>query len=299
MRALSAFVMRGRYQAVAAIVGFAAASLILPPISLLSTALLALVALRKGAKESAWVLLFSVLAVGLAGALLTGNALSSILYGLALWTPVWPIAIILRETRRLDWAMETASVVGLLGVVAVYGMVDDPSALWRAKLQSFVQAMLENAPAGFDAATTSRSVEIFSHYMTGAIAGGSVLSLILGLLIARWQQAALFNPGGFRSEFVNLRLHLGMVLAGIGSIAAGLLGGGHLAEIAWNLNGVFLVLFTIGGFSILHAVLTGRSFWIVGVYLALLVVPQLLLPLIALLGLSDIWLDWRKYARRA
>ncbi len=299
MRALSAFVMRGRFQAVAAIIGFAVASFVLPPVSLLSTAMLALVALRKGAQESAWVLLLSVLAVGLTGALLSGNALSPILYGVLLWAPVWPIAVVLRETRRLDWAMEAAAGLGLLGVAAVYGFVDDPSAVWWGRLQGFVHAMLENSSADFDPAVMSKSLEVFSHYMTGAMAGGSVLSLILGLLIARWQQAALFNPGGFRSEFLNLRFHLAVVLAGLACMAAGLLGAGYLAEIAWNLSGVFLVLFTVGGFSIIHAVLAGKSFWIVGVYLALLIIPQLLLPLIALLGLSDIWLDWRKYARRS
>jgi uncharacterized protein YybS (DUF2232 family) len=77
-----------------------------------------------------------------------------------------------------------------------------------------------------------------------------------------------------------------------------MLGGGLVAEIAWNLNIVFLMLYTLGGFAIVHALLGGKSFWIAGAYLALVVMPQFLIPPVALLGLSDAWLDWRKHAKR-
>ncbi len=297
MRSLSAYAMRGRWQAVAVVFGFALASLLLPPLNLLSTAMLALVVLRKGAGESAWVLMFSALAVGGVGLLLGGSPWESILYGLVLWAPVWPIAAILRATRRLDWAMEAAVVLGLSAVALVYGIVDDPSALWRERVKSFVEAMSASAQTDFDADAMVKSVDIYSHYMTGAMVGGSVLSLILGLLIGRWQQAVLYNPGGFSSEFLSLRFSTGPVLAALGCIALGVLGTGSWPEIVWNMSIVFSVLFLLGGLSIIHTVLAGRSFWMVGFYMALLIIPKLLLPPIALLGLSDAWLDWRKFAR--
>ena len=298
MRFLAAFAMRGRLQALVAICGLAFASLALPPLSLLSSALLALVALRLGAKESGWVLLLALLALGLGGVLLTGNAMESVLYGAILWLPVWPMALVLRETRRLEWSMEASAGLGLLAVLGVYLLVDDPVALWRERLQFFTQPMLDNASADLDTVTLAKALDSLSHYLTGAMAGGSVMSVILSVLIARWQQAVLFNPGGFRSEFVALRLHAGVAYAALACIAAGMLGSGVFAEIAWNLNIVLLMLFTIGGFSILHAILGSKSFWIAGIYVALIIMPQFLLPPVALLGLSDPWLDWRKYSKR-
>lgn len=298
MRSLAAFAMRGRFQALAAIFGLALASVAFPPLSLLSSALLALVALRQGAVESAWVLALALAGLGLGGVLLAGDALDAILYGALLWLPVWPMALLLRTTRRLEWALEAATGLGLLAVFGVYLLADNPAALWRERAQFFVQPMLENAPADFDATNLAKALDLFSHYLTGAMAGGSAMSVMLGLLIARWQQAVLFNPGGFRAEFVALRLHTGVAYAALACLAAGMLGSGGLAELAWNLNIVFLMLCALGGFSVLHAVLGGKGFWMVGIYVALLIIPQFLLPPVALLGLSDAWLDWRKRSGR-
>jgi len=298
MRSLAAFALRGRLQALAVICGMALASLVFPPLSLLSSALLALVALRQGTKASATVLALALLSLGLGGILLAGDASAAIVYGMLLWLPVWPMALLLRQSRRLDWMMEAATGLGLLGVFGIYLLVDDPAGLWRERLRQFVQPMLEKPSADFDAAGLAQLPDLFAPYLTGAMVGGSVMSVILSVFIARWQQAVLFNPGGFRREFVGLRLQGGVVYVALGSIAVGLLSGGVLAEIAWNLNIVLLMLCTISGFSVLHSMLGGKGFWIAGVYVALLITPQFLLPPVALLGLSDAWLDWRKYSKR-
>lgn len=295
---MAAFALRGRFQALAVICGLAVASLMFPPLSLFSSAALALVALRHGAKESAWVLLLALLSLGLGGVLLAGDASAAAVYGLLLWLPVWPAALLLRASRRLEWALEAATGLGLVAVFGAYLLVDDPVGLWRERLREFVRSMLENAPPDFDPASLAQVPDLFAPYLTGAMAGGSVMSVILALLIARWQQAVLFNPGGFRREFVGMRLHAGLAYAALACFAAGMLGGGVLAEIAWNLCIVFLMLYTIGGFSVLHALLGGKTFWVVGVYIALLVMPQFVLPPTVLLGFSDAWLDWRKRSRQ-
>ncbi|MDD5034403.1 MAG: hypothetical protein PHE55_06560 [Methylococcaceae bacterium] len=298
MRSLAAFVMQGRLQAAMAIIALALASMLLPLLNLLGAAALALVALRKGVLESAWVLAISAPAVGIIGVLLSGNAHPFVLYGLLWWVLVWPLALLLRETLRLDWALAAASAMGLAAVAASYGLVEDPAAAWLEILQRLFQPMLEQAPADFDTLRMNKALELFSHYASGAMASGLVMSLILGLLIARWEQALLFNPGGFKAEFIGLRLPPALVYLGLGCIAAGMAVEGNMAEIAWNLSGVFFVLFAVAGFAIVHALLGIRTFWLVGIYLMLFFIPHLLLP-IALLGFSDIWVDWRKRLNRA
>ena len=300
MRFFANYTLRGWYQALIAICGFAIASLFLPPVSLISSALFALVVLRKGGMEGGWVLLPAVLSLGLGGSLLMGNAAQGMGYGLLLWLPILPVAVVLRESRSLAWALEVSLGLGLAVVAGVYALVDDPAAWWRERIQGFMQAMSENAPEGFDSAVFAKAMDAFSHYMTGTVVGGSVLSLILGLSIARWLQSILFNPGGFGREFAALRFHPPVVYVGLVSILVGLvLGDGMIAEFTWNMNGLFLILFTLGGFSIIHAILGGKGLWVFAIYLALLFIPKWLIPPIALLGISDLWVDWRNYAKRS
>jgi len=304
MRLIAAYAMRGRYQALVAICGFAIASLLIPPLSLFSSALYALVVLRKGGGEGLWVLLIALLALGAASVLQTGNFMQGLSYGLLLWGPTWPVAVVLRESRNLTMAIETALGLGLTAVLAVYVVVSDPAALWRENMQLFLQALSQNAPEDFDPVKFGNAMDVFSHYLTGLVVGGSFLSLILGLFIARWLQANLFNPGGFGREFSELRLHQPVVYLGLAFICAGiLLREDKLAEIAWNLNGVFLVLFILAGFSILHSILLGgKGVVTLMSYLALvfiLIMLKWLFLLVAFLGVSDPWLNWRKVPKRS
>lgn len=296
MQSLAAFALRGRPQALAVICGLAFASLLFPPLSLLSSAALSLVALRLDIKESAWILLLALLVLGMAGAL-SGSVREAVFYGALLWLPMWPVAVVLRASRRLEWAMTMALGLGLASVLGVYLLVDEPAALWRDRMQSLLRPMLENAPAGFDSTNINQALAFFAHYMTGAMAGGSMMSLLLALLIARWQQAVLYNPGGFRNEFIALRLQPGVAYAALACLVGGSVGG-SFTELAWNLGIVFFMVFTLAGFAIFHAVLGGKGFWLAGIYVALLFMPQLLLPPIALIGFGDAWFDWRKYAKR-
>ncbi len=306
MRFFANYTMRGSNQALFAICGFAIASPFIPIIGILagliSTALFALVVLRKGGMEGLKVLFFSELVMGVFGAMLTGNALLGLAYGLLLWLPILPAALILREFSSLALAMESALALGVTIVIGFYSMVEDPAGYWKGKLMDLLQALSANAPESIDPVKMTGAIDPFTHYMTGAIVAESVLSLVLALLLARWLQAALYNPGGFRREFLNLRLHSVLVYAGLICILTGLIaGGGLIAELAWNVFGGFLVLFTINGVSILHAVLEGKRHWIVIMYMAWFFLPFIpwFLPLIAMLGMSDQWVNWRMRAKNS
>lgn len=298
MKSLAVFIMRGRAQAVIGVAGLALLSLMIPLVSLFSSAALGLVTLRTGARESLWVLLASVAVAAVSGVLLLGNGQAGLVYGLLLWVPVWPVALLLRVSGQLTLALEAGLVLALLAVTGVFLVTSDPSALWSESLQRILDSMREHAPPGFDAAEVSDRLQFFAHYMTGVAAAGSLMSLVLGLLIARWWQAALYNPGGFRAEFVALRLHTATGYAGLTVIALALLAGGGVAEFAWNISAVLFVLFAVAGFSVVHALLGRRGFWLGGVYVALLVIPQILLP-VAFLGFSDPWLNWRQRLMRS
>ncbi|MGZ8189233.1 MAG: hypothetical protein ACXWTN_10775, partial [Methylosarcina sp.] len=104
---------------------FALLSLKFPPISVLSSAAVALVTLRRGASEGFYVLISSGIAAGLLGFFVIGNYQFALLYGMVLWLPVWLISIVLREGRHLSLAVEIAILIGVVGVVGYYLFNDE------------------------------------------------------------------------------------------------------------------------------------------------------------------------------
>ena len=89
---LATYIMRGRWQAATAVSVLAFLSLFMPPISIVSSAALALVTLRRGAYEGLTVFGISLTGMTVLGAIL-GSVSFTALYGLVLWLPIWIVAI--------------------------------------------------------------------------------------------------------------------------------------------------------------------------------------------------------------
>lgn len=295
MRALAAFVMKGRTQAILAIVALTTLSWIISLASLLSTAAVALPTLRRGAFEGGVIAGAALPAVALLGWTLLGSPLQAAGYASALWIPAWLLAVLLRESGQLGLALAGAAVLACLMVGVFFLMYDDPAAAWLEELGRFFRPILEQAPSEAEAQRFRQNLATVSRYLAGTIAAGSMLTLILSLLIARWWQAMLFNPGGFRAEFLSLRLPAGLAYLCLGLLAAAGLTSGGISDMAANLAVPLFTLFLLSGFAVLHGVLAGRphgSFWLAGIYVLLFFLLPLVL-MIALVGFSDTWVDWR------
>lgn len=294
MSFLAAYIMRGRLQAMLVASTLALLSLLFPPVSIVSSAAVSLVTLRKGAYEGLYVLLISAAAAGVLGVFVVGNYLFALGYSLILWLPIWLISIVLREGRSLSLALEIAVWLGVLGVAGIYLFNPEPSALWRQSLNAIFEPML--AAPDLPVEKIKQSLETLSHYMTGVMAASSVSGLLLGLLLARWWQAVLYYPGGFRQEFLALNTRSTMALFSLAVFAAGWLGSGIWSEAAWNIAVILVVLYTFIGTAVVHALLSAmqaKRIFLPLFYLLLFVIPQILLP-VALLGIGDTWLNLRK-----
>lgn len=292
MRALAAFIMRGRGQAALAIAALTILSWAFAPANLLSGAAVALPTLRRGTWEGGGSLALAAPLVVLVGGFLLGSPLEAAGYALALWIPVWLIAVLLRESGQLAVALAGAAILGLLVIMGIYGFVDDPAGLWLDELRRLARPVLEQNHSEAETEVLWRGIMGLSRYLVGAIAAGSVLSVVLSLLIGRWWQALLFNPGGFRREFLDLRLppvsgYLWLALLVLAWITGSELGG--------NLTMPSFVPFLLTGFAVLHALFSRSSaggFWLVGMYLALIFVSPLIM-VVMLIGFSDLWINWR------
>jgi len=264
-------------------------SLIIPPVSVLSSASVALVTLRRGALEGLTILASSSVAAGLLGFFLLGNYQFALLYVLVLWLPVWLISIVLREGRYLSLAVEIAVLIGVVTVVGLYLYNPETSTMWKDILSQML-------PAKAPVEDIQHTIDVMSHYMTGIVAAGSVFSLLFGLFIGRWWQATLYNPGGFRQEYLALDTQPRLALGSIAIVATAWLSSGLLSEVLWNISILLFVLYTFIGTAVLHTVFAATKqarFTVPMFYITLFLIPHAML-LVALTGLGDTWLNLRK-----
>jgi hypothetical protein len=105
----------------------------------------------------------------------------------------------------------------------------------------------------------------------------------------------LYNPGGFRQEFLSLSTQPRLAIGSIVVVVIALLSSGVISEIFWNITILLFVLYTFIGAAVLHAVFASMkmSRYIVPMfYLTLFLIPHAMLP-VALIGLGDTWLNLR------
>lgn len=299
MRPLAAFVMRSR--SAAALVAATAAVLfwLFPPFLIVAGAVIALVTLRQGATEGA---LLAILAgLGAAGLtwLVLGAPWSIMRVLLPCWLSLWLLALVLRTTVSLSRTFQAAALLGLLGVAGFYLVLGDPAVWWSDALERLRQELVGPASLGHSAnqATLNELIDLLQSWaplLPGQAASSGLLLVLMALLLGRWWQASLFNPGGFRAEFHELRL--GRPLA---ALLLALFGGAMLAGWPALTNAALVLgtLFTVQGIALVHALsfkLQLSPAWLVLLYLLLI---PLLSQVVMALGVADAWADFRTRVR--
>jgi hypothetical protein len=117
-------------------------------------------------------------------------------------------------------------------------------------------------------------------------------SMVVMLMIARWCQSALYNLGGFRQEFHQLRLSPAVSGSIVLAMAVCYIFGDQLGR--WlPLLTVPLVFASIG---LAHWLMANRELsktWVAGFYGTLVLLFQIVYPFLASLALMDSWFDIR------
>ena len=242
MRGLAEFIMRGRWQALAvAVVG--AGSLLF---GWLSAAAIALVTLRKGVVDGSWLVLWALLPALLA-AWMSGDVGSIVLLA-----GTFALAATLRVTVSLAMAILASVGLGLIGGAAlllISGEFLDQLVLVFAELIGEIEANMTGAG---EAIALQRPTAM---QVAGILAAGNAVTAVLSLLLARYWQALLYNPGGFRVEFHRLRLPVGATLS-LGALAIVL-----WLQAPWISGWAFVwaVPLMFAGFALVHAWVAATS----------------------------------------
>lgn len=292
MRALAAFIMAGRLQAVTAAVGFSVLALLFPPAALLSGAVVALVALRLGVLPALTVVVPGGAALAVLVGLAAGQPLLGLSVGAAQWLPVLALALVLRRTVSWTATLQAALLLGAGVVAVVYGLVHDPARMWLELMEPLLRPVFEQS--GMPAEEITASLEGVAQGMTGAFAASLSLSLVLTLLLARAWQAALYHPGGFRSEFHSLRV--GRWPAAL-LLALLLLGAWAGWPAALELAMVGLAVYFVQGVAVMHGLAARQQWhkgWLVGMYVLLALMLVQMATVLAALGVIDSFADIRQ-----
>ncbi len=294
--------MRGRMTAVMLTAVTLLASIMLPPLSYLSGAAVGLVTLRAGLAQGLLVAGLALVATALLGQLLFGSMLVGPMGFASLWLPVALAAEQLRrhaELARPLWLLMLLAAALLAGFHLLLG---EPVAWWRELLGELFATALSEAPPppGATASDVEALLDEMATLMSGALSAALLVSASIALLLARWWQSLLYNPGGFGTEFRALRLGRLPSLAVFLLVAAGSwlgLAEAPLRELLLPL----LALYLLQGLAVVHAVIKARgasAAWLVLMYgLLLFALPPAALTL-ALAGWVDNWMDFRALLAR-
>jgi len=237
MRGLAEFIMRGRWQALGVAV-LGSGSLLF---GWVSAAAIALVTLRNGSASGGWLTLWALLPAMIIAAISGDTGSVLLLLG------TFSLAVILRESVSLSLAVMASVPLALLGGAALTLF---NGVFLQELVETFNQALaqLEQELAqGETAEMVFNAVSV--PQVAALLATGNAVIALLSLILGRYWQASLYNPGGFGEEFRALRLPVGAVLL-MASAALVLWWMGA----DWRVWSAVVVLpLTMVGFSLLHA----------------------------------------------
>src|SRR5471032_2651415 len=121
----------------------------------------------------------------------------------------------------------------------------------------------------------ARFASLIAPVLTGLIAALLQIVSVLSLLVGRYWQALLYNPGGFGREFRAIRFPLGLAML---LLAFMLLGPNFGSQLAM-LTPLCSVPLVFAGLALIHGLVAQKRlarFWLVGLYVTLLLFMQLI-----------------------
>lgn len=264
MRSLAEFIMRGRTQAaIVAVIG----------IPIISPAAVALFFMRYGANYSLPVFLATLLPV-LTLIIFGITGIFDGLLGISYLLTVTAAALVLRWSQSWSFVLMTIVITSLVTML-ITGIV--AKAELQAGLESAQELMqtLKSDIAENGGDVSEVDLSLTSRWqILGALASILTIASVLTLALARWWQATLYNPGGFKQEFLALVLHppiaLGCTLAMLSCYVI------SDSTAAWA--SLFMMPLLISGIAFVHWYGNQKDWdtpWYIMFYAVLIIIPPL------------------------
>ena len=287
MRVLVRFILQGRFRAmiIAGLLGGVAQ--ILMPLSLVSSAIVGLVVLRRGEREGFVVLLGVTAIILVINQFVESRPGFDLPVTLLFLGPVFVCASILRITEAQGIAIAAASICAALFAIVIQVYTGDAVSWWGDWLKIVVQGVEGAKYQGFEDNGTLRM-------MNGLIAMLLSLAVIISLLLARWMQAQVYHPGGFGKEFQVLQIP-GRVSTFVALLI--LILAVVQRQLMYDLIIIFGVMYFFQGLAILHHNNKKKGYstaYLMPPYLLLIFIPHYVFVGMACVGISDLFINYRK-----
>jgi hypothetical protein len=273
--------MRGRVQATLVVVACAA----MPVLFWLSAAAGCLVYLRRGMKDASGVLLWALLPALVWWYFGEPRTLMVLLGTLVL-------AAQLRSSESWNRVLLVSIALGLVYGVVLGVVFQVPIEAMAQQLEKLLPRLLQGFYQQLSVEEQARLAALIAPVLTGLIAALLQAVSVLALILGRYWQAVLYNPGGFGREFRAIRIPLWPALM---LLACMLVGPNFGPQIAM-LTPLCSVPLVFAGLALMHGLVvrgTLGKFWLVGLYVTLLLFMQLIYPLLVVLAIVDSLIDFR------
>lgn len=273
---------------------YALLALAFAPFLLVAGGIVCLAGLRHGTGASLKLALSAgLISGGLVFLLTKGTGIVTVLLFALL--PLVALAELLRRSESQGLSLSVAALAPLVFAFVVRMNVGDVNEFWLQRLTEF-RVAVEAEGGEFLALTKLDMVAGMMHASTIAL----VMIFFAGaLLLGRWWQAALYNPGGFGSEFRTLVLPKPVIgLAAVVSVLGLInLNSGGTLGLSGDALLVVMMLFAIQGLAIVHHHAKTRglsSAFFVFIYIFLMILPHIVGTVLTFVGIMDNLADFRK-----
>ena len=303
LRRITDFILQGRLQAM----GTAFACAFIPLVGTVSILIAGLVTLRKGVQEGALVLVAATLPllisyIGLpveSSADYSVSPTDAVAMIVIINVLTWLYAVALRKFPSWSLVLQFAGLVSVIAVITVHVVYPDIQAWWQNWLTNYF-GNVEQAMGQMTAQDVKTNhgmiasvVTGIAPYATGIVAMALSFYALLELLLSRWWQSAVFNPGGLQKELLQIRMSyfagalflLGMIISYWG-----------VYPLVVDVMPTLYLVFGLAGLSLLHFIVKTMKvswIWMTLLYVGISLVPMAIL-LVAMIALLDTWIDFRK-----
>lgn len=278
MIALANFILRGRVQALA--VAFIGSFF-----PLISSATIALVSLCKGAKEGLLLFLWLSLILVLIQQASTDNPLLAAVSIASLGIMVIA-AKVHRHLASWQWTL-LATIAISVACAFSFGLL----------MGSEVTAFLTTVEAMFAAINSKQqdaqiSLDLTESMLLGIVATLLAIGSIMSLMLARWWQAGIYNPGGFQKEFHSFKIEAKVAVI----LVAVLLAGQFMSKSSQIWSDLAALPLLIAGIALVHFAVKlldqGRQ-WLAFLYVGIILAGKPVTVILLVLGLTDSLIDLR------
>ncbi len=291
MQLIGKYILSGRLQAITSVILSTLVSFLAPPFAfLISGSVVGLLILVKGFSQVLQILIISWIILQIFFLYIGIPLYINTVYMLTIWLPILFLSMTLRITDNQGTLVLFAGIFTTLLAIVSYFIFGDVSTWWQERLNLvFEQTLPSDRLAEYQ-----QILKASAGFINAMILAGLMLNILMSTFFARWWQSKLFNPGGFRKEFYDLRIPVLTLPVFIIALIMVSVINEPWQDMFKDILVVLVFMYLIQGISFAHRTVDKLKLsvsWLIFLYCLLMLIPQMGL-LIACLGIVDVFSNW-------